>query len=1006
MSARARARRFRSGCRQLSLLLVWLLCIPVVVTAGRPHPFLDLDLQQFHHSSWSVRQGAPGQITALAQTADGHLWIGTQSGLFRFDGVSFERIVPAIPFPTEHVSTLYAAPDGSLWIGFRYGVVSHLDGIRVRHYQDSDGLPTGSVFGFATGPDGTLWAATWQGLARLLEQRWQVLDGSWGYPGRRAHAVLVDRSGTLWAASESGIASLPQGQQQFVAHPGPVTRVSQIAQAPDGSIWIAESDSGGGIRQLTADATEATASRYVVHAPTRAFLFDQHGSLWAATLGEGVARIARPTISAAPVQKLEPTSSLSAGYLRAVLQDREGNLWFGSNLGLERFRRSNAIPVAVPQGGHEFTVGVDAHGGAWIGSRNRPLAHLRDDQLRTGLGPGGITAALRDGERMLFGNPDGLWAAHGERVHKLAALPENLAQSGVQTLAVDATGAIWVSLNVPGLYHLRGNRWEHLFDAAFPQGATPLVVLSEPEDVLWMGFSRSRLVRRQAGSFDSYSTEQGLQVGNVTALARCGEGLCIGGERGLAIHDGRQVHMLAADNDTLRGITGMVSDRNGDLWVNGATGITRIRLQLLQQAARGQPLAALEHFDHLDGLASAPTQLRPLNSAVLADDGRVWFAETSSVVWIDPEQVLRNPLPPTLLIRGLNTESQRWLPTEHPLLPPSPGTVTIDYTATSLSIPERVRFRYRIEGVDSDWQDAGPRRQAIYTHLGPGEFRFQVIAANEDGVWNQHGASMSFSVAPHFHETHWFVLAWLGLALLALRVFLWLRLAQERARLRAGLRERHLERERIARELHDTLLQGYQGLILSFQAIGNRLTSGDPLRDAIDHALDRAENALIEGRDRVRNLRDQGEPEELWVELERIGQCYRDEPVVYRVTHEGRPHQLDHTVQDETLYMAREAISNAFRHAQASTITVALEYAPDHFGLCVRDDGCGLPQTSPSGHYGLLGLAERAAHIGAELSLDSTPQQGTQVVLRIPARIAYRDPPVATRRRWAFWRRH
>lgn len=993
--------------RRVFLAAVLLALCLLTRANATPHPFLDLDITQFHHSAWTLKQGAPGQVTALAQSTDGYLWCATQSGVFRFDGVSFERVRPAQPFPTENASALLAAADGSVWIGFRYGVVSHLDGERVRHYDDDDGLPTGSVFGLAQDSDGTLWAATWQGLARLDGERWSLVGADWAYPGERAHALMVDRDGTLWVASDHALAFLPRGAARFGTLAMPIGRVSRIAQAPDGQLWIAESD--GGVRPVQRDG-EPAARASGIAAAAGGLLFDRHGSLWAATLGEGIARIARPGESAA-VQHLAREQGLSADSLRAVIEDREGNLWFGSSLGIDRLRRSHVIAAPVPVGGNEFSIAADADGGLWLGSRNRPLMRLKDDRLQRSDGPSGITAMLRDGERVLFGGAGGIWTAEQGRVRQLARLPASVGNSGVQALAVDETGAIWASLNVPGLYRWHQGEWSHVLDEAFPTRATPLIVRAEPGGVMWMGFARNRLVRRQGERFALYSSEQGLDVGNVTALAHCLDGLCIGGERGLAYHDGSGVRMLdAADGSLLRGVTGLVSDHRGDLWVNGALGIVRVPATSLRSAvadsaaAAGHRLERVQRLDHRDGLTSAPSQLRPLHSAVLADDGRLWFAQISSVAWIAPDQLLRNPLPPPVLIRSVSAQNELWSPATLPILPPHTASVAIDYTATSLGIPERVQFRYRLDGVDADWQDAGMRRQAIYTQLSPGDYRFRVTAANEDGVWNEQGAELRFSIAPPFYRTHWFVLVCLAAAFLALRGLFALRLAQERARLRSRLRERHRERERIARELHDTLLQGFQGLILRFQAIGNRLPPDDPLHAMMEQALDRAEDALVEGRERVRKLRDPQQPD-LSAAVEQIVERLDGlDRVAFRVRVEGEPRVLVPAVQEELLCIVREAVINALRHAQATTIQVEICYSWRRLVVAISDDGRGLAperlaERARAGRYGLTGIRERAANIGARLQLLSRPGAGTAVVLSLRTSLAYRR---ASRARW--WR--
>ncbi|HBZ46832.1 MAG TPA: hypothetical protein DEO93_06070, partial [Stenotrophomonas sp.] len=286
---------------------------------------------QFHHTAWTVNQGAPGQVTALAQTVDGYLWLGTEIGLYRFDGVRFTRFVPPgdDAFPATSVSTLYAAHDGGLWVGFRYGGVSRVERTGVHHYGSAAGLPTSTVFRFAEDGEGRLWAATFTGPLFLQGQRWVRPTQAMGYPGRQARTLFTDREGTLWIATEAGMVLLRRGASAFERVPARVGRVSQIAQAPDGAIWVAEAD--GGVRPLSGqgDAVESAG-----------LLFDRDGVLWATTLGTGLVRRS-PQRNQAEVERFRRVDGLSSDYAQPLLEDREGNVWVGGSRGLDRFRHAN-----------------------------------------------------------------------------------------------------------------------------------------------------------------------------------------------------------------------------------------------------------------------------------------------------------------------------------------------------------------------------------------------------------------------------------------------------------------------------------------------------------------------------------------------------------------------------------------------------------------------------------------------------------------------------------------
>ena len=998
--------RLRAWCAALAC--AWLLLCAQAAHALDP----QRQIAQFHHTAWTVREGAPGQITALAQTTDGYLWLATQVGLYRFDGVQFERHDPPgdQAFPATSISTLYPTADGGLWIGFRYGAVSLLRGEHVTHYGQAQGLPTSTVFRFAETPDGRLWAATFSGLVYLHEGRWHRIEPEWRAPGTQARSVFTDRDGTLWLATEVGLARLRKGARAFETLDIRVGRISQMAQAADGSLWIAENE--GGVRRLPLDGAVAPA---VIAAPSAGVLFDRDGTLWASTMGEGVRRLSRPLQTGAvqTPEQFRQDDGLSADYLLPVLEDREGNIWVGSSRGLDRFRHTNVIPAMLPDGAQDFAIVAGADGTLLAGSRNRPLMVLDRGPLRDLDLPPPITAAHRDHEGTVWlGGPGGLWTLRDGRLAPVIPLPVS-GYSGVQAIAHGSDGVLWVSLNTPGIHRLANGRWQQLRGrTGLPPGSSPLVMLPTRDGAVWMGYARDQIAILRGDDIRALGREDGLAVGNVTALLEGRNGLWIGGERGLARFERGRVRSLRlpADNP-FRGITGIIETQAGDLWLNGARGVLHVKAAdvatLFETAA-----PRYEQFDFLDGMPGVPAQFRPIPTAAEGGDGRVWFATTSGVVSIDPARIRRNRLAPPVSILSLAADGETRRLTKDALrLPPGTRNLQIAYTALSLSIPERVRFRYKLHGYDTGWQDAGTRRTAFYNDPGPGRYTFRVIAANNDGVWNEVGAALPLVIAPRYYQTTWFVVlcGLLGAGLLWIAYLL--RLRHLSAQIRARLHERHRERERIARELHDTLLQSVQGLILRFHAVSQSLGREAPGHAAMEHVLQRADDVLAEARDRVLDLRRARIAGDLPDALSALGEdLVPDHATEFRLTVEGEPRELDALVRDELYRIAREAVFNAFQHAQANHVDVELAYQPEALHLRVRDDGVGVPEPvlragGRQGHWGLSGMRERAQRIGGALTF--LPGAGTTVALRVPADLAYRMPPHASRwhrlRRW--WRR-
>ncbi|SFW41819.1 sensor histidine kinase [Luteibacter sp. UNCMF366Tsu5.1] len=1006
-----RLKRALAACLLVWLVLAgWVAC----VFAADATDSRDRDIAQFYHTAWTVREGAPGQVTALAQTQDGYLWVGTQTGLYRFDGVRFERYRPREggDFPASSVASLYAPASGGLWVGFRYGVASFVKDDRATHYAAASGLPTGTLYAIAGTADGRIWAATFNGLVSLDRGTWKQVGPALGLPGARARNLTVDSGGRLWVATEDALAWLPPGGHRFVVATHAVGRVNRIAEAPDGAIWVAEAD--GGVRPAWVAKGRVEDAGPVLRLSSAGLLFDRDGALWMPTLGDGIRRVpwvhvlAGRTIGAesGEAQRFVENQGLSSDYASSVIQDREGNVWVGGSRGLDRFRTSRLLPAMLPPGATDFAMVAAADRGIWVGTKNRPLSWVDASGVATAHMNQAVTAASRDAENTWLGGPGGIWRLRDGKAEPYAPLPFP-DYSGVQAVVGDGKGGVWVSINRPGIFHFTEGGWEHDPLPAFPNDPAPLVLMNDRDGQLWLGFARDMVLIRKNGRDTRIGAEQGLAVGNVTALLEDRGTVWIGGENGIgAVVDGR-VHMIATKGEPLRGVSGFVRDHRGDYWANAAQGVVRISGAEMARALEDANYAApVTVFDSLDGLPGTPAQFRPLPTAVVADDGRLWFATTSGIVSIDPANIPRNPLAPPVSIRSIATDAGTWPAGGNVELPAGTERLRIAFTATSLTMPERVNFRYRMDGVDTRWREAGSEREAIYTDPPPGRHVFRVIAANEDGVTNDDGASIVITVEHAFYQMPWFFAVCAVIVGLLIWIAFLIRLRRIAAQLRARLQERHAERERIARELHDTLLQSIQGLSMRFQAIANRVPPDEPLRVAMEGALDRADEALVEARDRVRDLRSHGsEPGPLDVALRALAAVYAAEhtvPVVVTVHADLRG--LDGLVCDELYGVAREAVHNATTHADASRIDVELRLEARDLVLSVRDDGRGIDEgvlrDGRDGHWGLRGIRERAHVVGGVAAISSRLDGGTEVAVRVPVERAFPGYHTPLRRWW------
>ncbi|MFZ0630033.1 MAG: two-component regulator propeller domain-containing protein [Acidobacteriaceae bacterium] len=678
----------------------------------------DLQITQFAHTAWGTLEGAPRRIEAIAQTPDGYLWLGSEDGLFRFDGVTFERIQAQTdpPLPADPPLSLLALPDGDLWIGFDSGRISLLRDGHAVNYGKRDGLPREAVFCLAQDQAGILWASSHEGLVRLENNRWGEIGRAWNFPGPAARALYIDRAGTLWVATDKSLVFLPKGAKRFQPTGIHVGLIPQIVEAPNGKLWMAETTRS--VRPVPLYTDLAPPDNTEIRVGSQGILFARAGGLWITTLGDGLLRVPDPeTLRGKPdefshsIERYTVQDGLTSDIVASIFQDRDGNIWVGTEAGLDRFRLN-------------------------------PSMDLRGGSEKVQIPPPSIQSIVGDGKTYLR----------------------------------------WTDLKLP--------------------------------------------------------------------------------------------------------------------------------------------------------------------------------AETRNV--------------------------------------------EINYSAVTLTDPRSVHFRYRLAGVDSQWQDAGTRRTAYYTSLHPGKFTFDVMSGNEAGVWDPDAAVVNFTIPALWFDAAWFRIFCIVAFVLMLWTLYRLRLRQLERRLTLALGARLDERTRIARELHDTLLQSFHGLMFRFQAARNLLPQKTETAIRIlDEAISATEQAIVEGRDAIRDLRPEpGDRRELAELLTASAQGFAEPQGVngrapdFRVIVEGKPRPLSPALQGEVYRIGREVILNAFRHALASRIEAEILYDQDQLRLRIRDDGKGispadLEASGRPGHWGLPGIRERARRIGAQLKFWSESGAGTEVELIVPAAAAY-----------------
>jgi signal transduction histidine kinase/ligand-binding sensor domain-containing protein len=1009
--------------RGLALLaLLWCSC------AAALNP--DLTIKQLLHTAWGPRDGAPlGGVQALAQTNDGFLWLQSHSGLYRFDGMAFEQV--ELPHDAKLASTdlrwIFAPRAGGLWVAMNSGGVAFLRDGRWQVYGASDGLPPGGVIEFAERPDGKLWVATTVGFGLFDGVRWRSVGTDMDLPVDIVPLfVFVDGQATLWLGASGQMFTLRAGERKFSRFPysGPMPLNSRLAESSAGTIWYDTDDALIKIHQNPAPVAPGSS---LAHAPA----FDHDGALW--DIGHEITRINSERQRDEVVipfkdipDRFSNTDGLTAGALASLMVDREGNVWVATAQGLDRFanpsldaplrdeRNRNALGSVTEIG----LAPADGAGGLWVTDTYGAVQRYQDGRLATPALKQRIACLLRtDDGTVWLGGRKSLWR---ERQGRFESITPPGPDGDTQALAVDKSGGLWISLVRSGVFHLKDSVWTPYGGIATLPRRWAITIVRDHQDRLWFSYLDGTVAVLDGDQVRTYGAAEGLQVGFVTANYFGRTDQWLGGEWGLTRFDGEHFHGVRTVPElSLARITGIVETAAGDLWLNGQSGIVHLPAAELQRG-RLDPSYRMngETFGAFDGVVGTGWMRRPLPTAIEAGNGKLWFATNSAFFGVDPDRLVRNRIAPPVVIRALTIGDHRIDPKAGVALPVRTTTVRFDYTGLSLTESQKMRFRYRLDGIDGDWREVTAARQALYSNLGPGHYTFRVIAANNDGVWNNEGTALAFDIPPAFVQTGWFIALCLLGGALAVWALVRLRVRQAtvslQRRLQQRMEDRLNERTRIARELHDSLLQGFQGLMFRLQAVREFLP-GRPgvAAESLDAALRMGDQAIGEGRDAVQNLRSSNfEEGDLASALGALGAelAVGTEPQAnYQVMIEGRPRELNPDVRDDIYRIAREAVRNAYQHANARHVEAEITFGEADLNVRVRDDGIGVDPTilaggQREGHWGLPGMRERSESIGGQLSVWSERNAGTEVELRISAAIAYAQSPISTfrwiRRRW------
>ncbi|MBM0103255.1 hypothetical protein JM946_00800 [Steroidobacter sp. S1-65] len=975
-------------------------------------------LSQYGHSVWKVQDGAlPAVPEAMAHGIDGYLWIGTTWGLLRFDGVRFVPWTSAHgeQFASKYITSLLATDDGSLWIGSILGLDRLRDG-RLTRISTGPGL----VLKIQVGRDGRVWAV--QGNPSPIERSLCVVQDDRlqcpaPLPGLDlsansccTHGLAQGPDGSLWVGADMALLNWRDGKTDVIrpaaleANRG-MGGISAIVATRRGDLWVGMNTPGheGGLQRVVDGKLQPLLSPELDSSALMIYtLFvDSHDALWVGTGDQGLLRIHGDR-----VERFRSSDGLSSDTVLRIYEDREGNVWVATTRGLDRFRDLEVVTYTTREGLSSDGVGAvlpRADGSIWIGTIGG-LNVLRDGEITTVDAPhrirnAQITSMLEDAAgRVWIGVEQSMMLYDGSKFTPVADA-EGRPPGLVVGLAQDQDRNVWMEAITPHrLMRVAGSKVREQFPA--PDIPAARKVAADPAGGIWLGLVSGDLAHFRNGRLDVLSYAEinpTVQDRRVNQLLVQQDGAVLGAtEFGLIeAQAGKRRTLTHANGLPCERTFSMLFDAAEDLWLYLECGLVRIRKSELA-AWRADPSrrVAVRLFDTLYGSLTSRVPFTP--EAARARDGRLWFASANGLQMIDPARADRGDFVPPVHIEAILADRKSYSMGSQLQLPPLTRDIELAYTAPGLALPQKLTFRYRLEGYDEHWQEVGARRQAFYNDLPPGDYRFHVTACTQDGACNAQGATVAFAVLPAFHQTPWFsVIVALAAAALLWALFAW-RLRQVAVRLRSRLEASLEERERIARELHDTFLQSVQGLMLKFQSAMEKIPVGEPARHIMEQALERADEVMVEGRTRVTALRrsTQGRHDftaAIRMLTERVAEDAKGD---VRLSVEGEPRMLHPVVGEEAQRILTEALNNTLRHANARNIHIGIIYSRREFVVRLVDDGRGfdvevLKVAAADGHWGLAGMRERARKIQAQLEIASKPDAGTSIELRVRASIAY-----------------
>jgi ligand-binding sensor domain-containing protein/signal transduction histidine kinase len=968
-------------------------------------------MSQYVRDRWGAEQGFPrGPVYAITQTTDGYLWIGVEAGLLRFDGSKFQLIPDEPSLQMSSVLGLAADKDGSLWVSLSDRNLARFRNGAFEELGSSHAPPWGITAMSVSRAGGVLAAKIQIGVVTHTADGFQQLAANAGVARSPIISVAQTGDDAVWVGTRgTGLFRIDHGTATPITDSLPDPKINYLL--PDGpkDLWIG-TDNGlvrWNGKALTSQGIPAGLNGLQILAMTK----DRDANIWLGTSSNGLLRLNS--------QGLAPLDSAKDPYgaITALFEDREGNLWIGRANGIERLRDSAFVTYSTPEGlptEGSNPVFVDTEERLWFPPADGGLWWLQGEKHGKISADGienDIVYSVAGFEKDLWigRQRGGLTRLHEEGGNFSAHTythADGLAQNSVYSVYPTRDGAVWAGTLSGGVSKLEKGKFSTYTIADGLASNTVASILEASDGTMWFA-TPTGLSSLSDGHWANFSYNDGLPSENINCLLEDSSGVIWAGTTaGLAYRKARRFSVPSELPAALKEqILGMAEDKYGSLWIATSTHVLRVkRAGLLQGTLSAEDI---RDFGIADGLRGVEGVKR--HQSVVSDfSGRIWFSLNRGISVVDPARLTNGSPPAMPKIQSVTADGDEVNTNGSVKLAPGHRRIMFGYSALVLSVPERVSFRYKLEGFDRDWSNPSGGHEAVYTNLGPGPYRFRVIATNADGVWSPNEASLAFDVNPAVWQTWWFRAGILLACLLAGVALIRVRMRRLTVELNVRFDERLAERTRIAQELHDTLLQGFLSASMQVHVAADRLPADSQVKPSLTRALQLMKQVIEEGRNAVRGLRSSTS---VSLDLEHAFAQIRDDvaladkpgdPVNFHVIVEGQQIPLRPLLRDEVYGIGREALINAFRHARAKNIVMECTYSSHRLLISVRDDGCGIDarmlQAGREGHWGISGMRERADRMGAKLQLWSSPGLGTEVKLSVPGHVAFGGQPKAWRR--------